>query len=40
VASGQELIGVGFAEDVTAAADLDADDVVPLLTADGFIAHH
>ncbi|WP_183101027.1 2-phosphosulfolactate phosphatase, partial [Nocardioides pelophilus] len=37
-ASGRELASVGYAADVTAAADLDADDVVPLLTADGFVA--
>lgn len=37
-ASGQELVGIGFGEDVAAAADLDADDVVPVLTADGFTA--
>lgn len=35
-ASGRELIGVGFADDVRAAARLDADDVVPLLGPDGF----
>ncbi|MCR1780987.1 2-phosphosulfolactate phosphatase [Nocardioides carbamazepini] len=38
-ASGQELIGIGFGEDVTTAAELDADEVVPLLTADGFVAN-
>lgn len=37
-ASGQELIGVGFGEDVLAAAARDADDVVPLLGPDGFAA--
>ncbi|WP_312855924.1 2-phosphosulfolactate phosphatase [Nocardioides stalactiti] len=37
-ASGQELAAVGFADDVAAAADLDADDVVPLLTDGGFVA--
>ncbi|MFC5730950.1 MULTISPECIES: 2-phosphosulfolactate phosphatase [Nocardioides] len=37
-ASGQELIAVGFGDDVEAAAELDGDDVVPLLTADGFVA--
>lgn len=37
-ASGRELASVGYADDVAAAADLDADDVVPLLTADGFVA--
>ncbi|GAA3651933.1 hypothetical protein GCM10022237_09730 [Nocardioides ginsengisoli] len=37
-ASGRELIGIGFAADVAAAADVDADDVVPLLGEDGFEA--
>lgn len=36
--SGRELVGVGFADDVAAAADLDADDVVPVLGPDGFAA--
>jgi 2-phosphosulfolactate phosphatase len=36
--SGRELAAVGFAEDVAAAADLDADDVVPVLGSDGFAA--
>lgn len=35
-ASGRELAAVGFADDVTAAAALDADAVVPLLGPDGF----
>ncbi|MBM7520274.1 2-phosphosulfolactate phosphatase [Nocardioides nitrophenolicus] len=35
-ASGQELIDLGFGADVVVAADLDADDVVPVLTGDGF----
>lgn len=38
VASGQELVDAGFAADVAVAAELDADDVVPLLTDDGFVA--
>lgn len=37
-ASGRELASGGYAADVAAAADLDADDVVPLLTDDGFVA--
>ncbi|HWJ10047.1 MAG TPA: 2-phosphosulfolactate phosphatase [Nocardioides sp.] len=37
-ASGQELIDAGFGADVAAAADVDADDVVPVLTGDGFVA--
>lgn len=37
-ASGRELVDAGFAADVAAAAEVDADDVVPLLTADGFVA--
>lgn len=37
-ASGQELVAAGFAADVAAAAEVDADDVVPLLTEDGFVA--
>ncbi|MBU2697505.1 2-phosphosulfolactate phosphatase [Pimelobacter sp. 30-1] len=35
-ASGRELVGVGFRADVVVAAALDADDVVPVLGADGF----
>lgn len=35
--SGQELAVMGFKDDVVAAAQLDTDDVVPLLTADGFV---
>lgn len=37
-ASGRELAVIGFADDVAAAADLDADDVVPVLGPDGFTA--
>jgi len=37
-ASGRELASVGYAADVAAAADVDADDVVPVLTDDGFVA--
>jgi 2-phosphosulfolactate phosphatase len=37
-ASGRELAAVGYAADVDAAAELDADDVVPVLTEDGFAA--
>jgi 2-phosphosulfolactate phosphatase len=37
-ASGRELAAVGFAADVEAAAELDAEDVVPVLTDDGFVA--
>lgn len=37
-ASARELAVVGFAADVAAAADLDADDVVPVLTYEGFVA--
>ena len=37
-ASGRELAAIGFAEDVAAAAQVDADDVVPLLGPDGFNA--
>lgn len=37
-ASGRELVAVGFRADVLAAAELDADDVVPLLGGDGFTA--
>lgn len=37
-ASGQELVGIGFGSDVSAAADVDADNVVAMLTADGFTA--
>lgn len=36
-ASGQELVDAGFAADVAVAAEVDADDVVPLLTDDGFV---
>lgn len=37
-ASGRELVDAGFGADVTAAAEVDADDVVPVLTDDGFVA--
>lgn len=37
-ASGRELVAVGYAADVAAAAEVDADDVVPVLTDDGFVA--
>ena len=37
-ASGRELAAVGYAADVAAAADIDADAVVPVLTDDGFVA--
>lgn len=37
-ASGRELVAVGYGADVEAAAELDVDDVVPVLTADGFVA--
>jgi len=37
-ASGRELAAVGYASDVEAAAAVDADDVVPVLTDDGFVA--
>lgn len=37
-ASGQELVAIGFGADVAAAAELDADEVVPVLTDDGFAA--
>lgn len=37
-ASGRELAAVGYAADVEAAGDVDADDVVPVLTDDGFVA--
>jgi 2-phosphosulfolactate phosphatase len=36
--SGQELVGIGFAEDVEVAAELDASDVVPVLKGDAFVA--
>ena len=34
--SGRELVDAGFEADVAAAAEVDADDVVPVLTHDGF----
>ena len=37
-ASGQELVGIGFAADVEVAAELDATDVVPVLVGDAFVA--
>lgn len=37
-ASGRELVAAGFADDVVAAADVDADAVVPVLTGEGFTA--
>src|SRR6478735_9321793 len=36
-ASGQELIGMGFAGDVAVAAELDRSDVVPVLRGDAFV---
>ncbi|HVK27659.1 MAG TPA: 2-phosphosulfolactate phosphatase [Nocardioides sp.] len=36
-ASGRELVEAGFGADVAAAAEVDADDVVPVLTDDGFV---
>jgi 2-phosphosulfolactate phosphatase len=36
-ASGQELVGIGFAEDVEVAAELDATDVVPVFVGDAFV---
>lgn len=36
-ASGQELVGMGFTNDVAAAAALDADNVVPVLSDNGFV---
>lgn len=38
LASARELAAVGYADDVAAASALDADDVVPVLTDDGFVA--
>ena len=37
-ASGRELIGLGFADDVAMAADLDASDVVPRFQTDSYSA--
>lgn len=37
-ASGRELVDAGFGADVAAAAEVDADAVVPVLTDDGFVA--
>ncbi|HEX7716345.1 MAG TPA: 2-phosphosulfolactate phosphatase, partial [Marmoricola sp.] len=37
-ASGRELVGAGFAEDVRIAAELDADQVVPVLDGVAFTA--
>ncbi|MEQ6902200.1 2-phosphosulfolactate phosphatase [Nocardioides sp. YIM 152588] len=37
VAGGRELDDAGFGADVAAAADRDAEDVVPVLTGDGFV---
>ena len=37
-ASGRELAAIGFADDVVAAAEVDADPVVPVLGPDGFVA--
>jgi 2-phosphosulfolactate phosphatase len=37
-ASGRELAVNGYAADVEAAAEVDVDDVVPVLTDDGFVA--
>lgn len=36
-ASGRELVDAGFGADVATAAEVDADDVVPVLTRDGFV---
>lgn len=38
LASGRELAAIGYAADVTVAAHLDVDDVVPVLGDDGFVA--
>jgi 2-phosphosulfolactate phosphatase len=38
LACGRELVDLGFAADVAAAEEVDADDVVPLLTDDEFVA--
>lgn len=37
-ASGRELVAVGYGADVEVAAQLDAEDVVPVLTGEGFVA--
>ncbi|WP_231496233.1 2-phosphosulfolactate phosphatase [Nocardioides sp. URHA0032] len=37
-ASGQELVGIGFAADVDVAAEVDATDVVPVLRGEAFVA--
>ena len=37
-ASGRELVDIGFGADVEAAAALDVDACVPVLTSDGFVA--
>lgn len=37
-ASGRELVDAGFGADVAVAAEVGADDVVPVLTDDGFVA--
>ena len=36
-ASGQQLVGRGFAADVEVAAEVDASDVVPVLVGDAFV---
>ncbi len=36
-ASGRELVDAGFGADVATAAEVDVDDVVPVLTSDGFV---
>ncbi|WP_028643678.1 2-phosphosulfolactate phosphatase [Nocardioides sp. URHA0020] len=36
--SGQELVAMGFAEDVTIAAEADTSDRVPVLVGDAFVA--
>jgi 2-phosphosulfolactate phosphatase len=38
VASGVELIGAGFGEDVEVADEVDVDDVVPMLVEGQFVA--
>jgi 2-phosphosulfolactate phosphatase len=39
-ASGRELVGMGYPDDVAVATEIDNSDVVPVLTGESFVAAH